>query len=74
MGRGATVSRRYAIPASGSPALDQARIDSFEAHDDMIQSGLCPNGCGPMEQCAKRGYDLQNCPACGFHFERTDLW
>jgi hypothetical protein len=65
---------RVSIPASGSPALDQAKIETFEAHDEMIQAGLCPNGCGPMVQCAERGADLQSCPACGFRYERTDLW
>jgi hypothetical protein len=61
------VSQRLAVPASGSPALDRASIEAFEASDEMIQVGLCPNGCGTMEVAA----DGHSCSACGFAYHRV---
>lgn len=40
----------------------QEAVDSFVRHDRLIRQGLCPNGCGLMQQVE----GIQSCIACGF--------
>lgn len=40
----------------------QESVDSFVRHDRLIRQGLCPNGCGLMQQTEA----LQTCGTCGF--------
>lgn len=57
------------IPSSGSVALDLARLKAFEASDEMLHAGLCPNGCGTMAEAGS----VAECEACGFEWHRAVL-
>lgn len=53
----------YAMPSTGDPEEDARALEAFKLHDARISEGMCPNGCGPMDQVSSC---TQECAACGF--------
>lgn len=55
------------IPLTGCASLDAAPAEAAQATEEMLDLGLCPNGCGPMEERP----DGADCEECGFSLHRT---
>jgi hypothetical protein len=55
-----------AIPLTGDPVADRQAVMDWVRHDERMERGECPNGCGPL--VTDPGDARQrDCPACGFH-------
>jgi ribosomal protein S27AE len=55
--------KNVAIVSSGDVEKDAAAIEKFCRESDLIDAGMCPNGCGGM-----MAIDTHNaeCPKCHF--------
>lgn len=53
------------IVSTGDPEEDQRQIAAFTVHDERIQRGMCPNGCGGMRQVDDHNAE---CLRCGFGY------
>lgn len=60
-----------AIVSSGDPEKDQREIDEFVRSSELIDKGMCPNGCGLMIQ--EDSHNM-SCPKCNFsYFCNTEI-
>lgn len=51
------------IVTSGDHKADSVELASAKDVQENINLGLCPNGCGPMEDIYA---DISKCSVCGF--------
>jgi hypothetical protein len=63
--------KNIAMPSTGDAAADRKTLMRFLYDDVAIKAGLCPNGCGPMNDVEEE-YVLKamNCEHCGFEWRR----
>lgn len=56
---------KMAIISSGNPEKDRLDLERHAKQSDLIDAGMCPNGCGGMIED-----DTHNahCPKCAFQY------
>ena len=57
--------RTVAIASSGDETKDRESIERFCRSSDLIDAGLCPNGCGGMIEDDDWN---AHCPGCNFAY------
>ncbi len=57
--------KEVAVVSSGNVDKDRAAIEKFCRESDLIDSGLCPNGCGGMLIIDAHNME---CPKCHFSY------
>lgn len=62
--------RRLMLPDTGDPAENARQIADFIRHDEAIQAGNCPNGCGAMDRIDAAAWE---CPRCYFQFHKGSI-
>lgn len=55
----------FSFPSTGDPERDVELAASFRRSQARQIEGICPNGCGPLDQ-DDDAYRTRTCPACGF--------
>ena len=54
-----------AVVSSGDDEADRRQIEKFARESDLIDAGMCPNGCGGM---VERDSHNAECPRCHFAY------